>query len=182
MNPRPSAPEVNALRARLRHLEVETSGLLRQLREAPEAELAGPHLVLVAGRQELLLSASLVHEVVRVVSLQPVAGAAPAVAGSFICRGRSLFAVELGALLEHRAAVPAHLDAHLVLLGTAQPLALLVDRVKEVVTGVSLVSDDAGASPLQHEGLSPLMARVGAKVYPLLDAGQLSTWLESRVP
>lgn len=183
MTPHPSAPEVRALRARLRDLEVETSGLVRQLREAPEAELPGAHLVLTAGGRQVLLSAALVEEVVRVVALQVVAGAAPAVAGAFTCRGRSLFAVDLGALLQGRGATRAHLDAHLVVLGTARPLALLVERVEEVVTGVSLVAGDPGRSSLQVEqGLSPLMVRVGPNVFPLLDAEQLAGWLESRVP
>lgn len=171
------------MRARLRDLEVETSGLVRALRGAPEPELAGAHLVLAAGGRQVLLSAALVEEVVRVVALQAVTGAAPAVAGAFTCRGHSLFAVELGALLEGRAAGRAHLDAHLVVLGTALPLALLVDRVEAVVTGVSLVAGEPGSASLQlQEGLSPVMARVGPNVFPLLDAEQLAGWLESRVP
>lgn len=177
-----------AIQARLRDLEVETSGLVRRLREAPEVELVGAYLVLEAGGKEVLLGAAAVEEVVRVVTLQPVVGVAAAVAGAFTCRGRSLFALELAALLEGRAAAPAHLDAHLVVLGTASPLALLVDRVKTVVTtGVSLVGDERrGVSPQRPERraqqLGKLVARVGGRVMPLLDAGQLSAFVQGRGP
>lgn len=167
------------MRARLRDLEAEASGLVRRLRAAPAVELPGPHLVLSAGKNEVLLSAALVQEVVAVVALQPVPGAAAAVAGAFSCRGRSLFALELAALLEGRPAQPAHLDAHLVVLDTAQPLAVLVDRVKSVVTGVSLVSDETNAAPVQG-ALASVVARVGETLYPLLDAHHLAAWLESR--
>lgn len=174
--------QVNALLARLKSLESEASGVLRQLREAPEVELPGPHLVLGAGAREVLLSAAAVQEIARAVALQPVAGAAPAIAGSFTFRGGARFAVDLGALLEGRAARPPLLDSHLVLLGTSRPLALLVDRVQAVVTGVRLVASDAGASALSREGLSPLMARDGARVSPLLDAALLDAWLEGKTP
>ena len=182
----PSAPEVVAIQARLRDLELETSGLVRRLREAPEVELVGAHLVLEAGGKEVLLGAASVEEVVRVVALQSVAGVASAVAGAFTCRGRSLFALELGALLEGRTAAPVHLDAHLVVLSTSSPLALLVDRVKAVVTsGVTLVGDERrGSSPQTLERraqpLSKLVARVGDRVMPLLDPAQLSAFVQGR--
>lgn len=182
MSASPTNPQVDALLARLKRLESETSGVLRELRDTPEVELPGPHLVLGAGAREVLLSAASVLEIARAVALQPVAGAAPAVAGSFTYRGRARFAVELGALLEDRAAHPPHLESHLVLLGTSRPLALLVDRVQAVVTGVRLVAADAGPSTLSREGLSPLMARHGAKVAPLLDATLLDAWLEGKTP
>ncbi len=182
----PSAPEVVAIQARLRDLELETSGLVRRLREAPEVELVGAHLVLEAGGKEVLLGAAAVEEVVRVVALQNVPGVGAAVAGAFTCRGRSLFALELAALLEGRAAAPVHLDAHLVVLGTSSPLALLVDRVKAVVTsGVTLVGDERRSSSSQTperraHPLSRLVARVGDRVMPLIDPGQLASFLQGR--
>ncbi len=182
----PSAPEVVAIQARLRDLEAETSGLVRRLREAPEVELVGAHLVLEAGGKEVLLSASAVDEVVRLVALHPVAGVSAAVAGAFTCRGRSLFALELGALLEDRPASSAHLDAHLVVLDTASPMALLVDRVKTVVTtGVTLVGNQREATLPQAQErraqqLSDLVARVGNRVMPLLDPAQLATMVQGR--
>jgi chemotaxis signal transduction protein len=179
----PSLNEVAALKARLRDLEAETSGLVRRLRAAPEAELAGAHLVLEAGGRDVLLSAASVDEVVRVVALQPVAGAAPAVAGAFSCRGRSLFAIELGAVLEGRAASPVHLDAHLVLLNLSAPIALVVDRVKAVVNGVTLVDEErrgAGrevAVERRAPKIGDLVARVSGKVMPLLDPSTLASLL-----
>lgn len=191
MDPRPSAPEVVALKARLRELEAETSGLVRRLRSAPETELSGAHLVLEAGGKVALLGAASVEEVVRVVALQPVPGVATAVAGAFNCRGRLLFALELGALLEGRVARAPGLEAHLVVLGTAAPLALLVDEVVGVVTGVTLVADERRAGRAAEERevperraqqLSRLVARVGDRVMPLLDAGALSAFVEGLAP
>jgi hypothetical protein len=178
---------VAAIQARLRDLEAETSGLVRRLRAAPLAELGGAHLVLEAGGREVLLSAASVDEVVRVVALQPVVGVSPAIAGAFSCRGRSLFALELGAVLEARAAAPVQLDAHLVLLNSALPLALLVDRVKEVVSGVKLVADERrGDGEVTVERRAPqlgkLVARVGARVMPLLEPAQFTSLLPERAP
>lgn len=180
------APDVVALKARLRELQAETSGVVQRLRETSDLELPGAHLVLEAGAKLALLSAESVEEVVHVVALQPVVGMSAAVAGAFTYRGRSVIALELGAVLERRPARRSQLDAHLVVLGTAQPLALLVDHVKAVVTGVTLVADERGEGtdadpPLAERRstqLSRLVARVGEQVMPVLDAGQLALWVE----
>lgn len=182
------APEVVALRARLRDLQAEASGLVHRLRASPDLELPGAHLVLEAGAKRALLSAESVDEVVHVVALQPVVGMSAAVAGAFTYRGRSVIALELGAVLERRAARRSQLDAHLVVLNTAQPLALLVDHVKAVVTGVTLVADERAertdteppVAERRSTQLSRLVARVGAEVMPVVDAGQLALWVEGK--
>lgn len=167
---------------------METAGLVRRLREVPRAELAGAHLVLEAGGKEVLLSAASVDQVVRVVALQPVGGGAAAVAGSFTFRGQSLIAFELAALLEGRGASTFHLDAHLVVLACAAPLALLVDRVQAVVSGVTFVVDErrAPSPPVvgerRSQQLGRLVARVGPRVMPLLEAHELSSLLQGRAP
>lgn len=183
-----SSPEAAALRARLRDLEAEASGVVRRLRETADAELPGAHLVLTAGTKQVLLAAASVEEVVATVALQPVVGMAAAVAGAFTYRGRSLLALELGAVLERRAARPPLLDAHLVVLNTASPLALMVDRVLSVVNGVTLVAEERAArgAAVPAEGdrrapsLGQLVARVGVQVMPLVDPAQLGAWVEGR--
>ena len=91
-----SAP--TALRRRLSELEAETASVFAALRGAQsEIALSGHFLIVETGGVAALLPAPAVREIVRVVELQPLEGAGPMVAGTFVYRGAPAVAIRLGA-------------------------------------------------------------------------------------
>ncbi|MBE2249594.1 MAG: chemotaxis protein CheW [Myxococcus sp.] len=119
-----------------------------------------------------MLAADAVAEVVAVVALEATPGPPSPIAGHFVCRGQPVVAVELGGLLEDRAAARPALDAHLVVLTNAT--ALLVERVKALVTDVRFDEASPGLA------VAPQHARVDQQVVPVLDLDQLTLWVAGR--
>lgn len=171
----------SSVRNRLRALELETASLLRALREQPDVELDGPHAVLEARGHAVLINAASVREVVRLVALDAVPSASAAVLGTFDYRAQTHFAVDLAALLTGTAPTRPALDAHMLVLSTAMPIALVAERVESVVTGLRVVAAQ-GEHPAATNGLVSLMVRAGARVLPLLDLHAVAARLGVATP
>jgi len=90
---------------------------------------------------------------------------APAwVAGTFVCRGRTVTALDLGAWIRgRRGEVP--LDAHLVIFTGTPATALLVDVVHSVEEEVSVAG---GAPPSEAGRLVAGVCSLAGEVLPLL--------------
>lgn len=109
----------------------------------PGERLPGLHLrVQVAGGQALVPAAR-IAEIARVVACDPVPGAPPWLLGAFVWRGAPALAVDLGTRLG--APPMTSLDAVMVILDGAPPVALLVDEV----TGLS---EDPVIGDVSREG------------------------------
>jgi purine-binding chemotaxis protein CheW len=161
------------LRRRLAALDAERDRLQAELVAlGPGEPLPGMHLsVEVAGRRALL-PASRVLEVVPLVPFSPLPSPVPHAPGAFLYRGQPAVALDL-ASLAGEPRVP-DLDAHLVVLASHRPFALLVDRVRPLAHPPVVAPGDA-AVPDSWRG-SPLVAalcRCGDEVVPLLATGAL---------
>jgi purine-binding chemotaxis protein CheW len=169
-------PSVNAqvrrlsVQERLSELEAEQARLRRELVSlAGELRLPGMYLTIDAASTSALLAADSVAEVVRLVELEPLPGAPPHIAGTFVYRGSPAVVVDLAALLGVRR-VP-DLDAHLVICKGARTVAVLVDRVRDLVESPVLVDGTPdGATPLPWDatGLMAGLCRTPEGVRPLL--------------
>ncbi|QSQ27783.1 chemotaxis protein CheW [Pyxidicoccus parkwayensis] len=169
-------PSVNAqvrrlsVQERLSELEAEQARLRRELVTlAGELRLPGMYLTIDAASTSALLAADSVQEVVRLVELEPLQGAPPHIAGTFIYRGSPAVVVDLAALLGVRR-VP-DLDAHLVICKGARTVAVLVDRVRDLVEAPVLVDGTPdGTTPLPWDatGLMAGLCRTPEGVRPLL--------------
>jgi purine-binding chemotaxis protein CheW len=159
-----------SVQERLSELEAEQVRLRRELVSlAGEVRLPGMYLTLEAAGTSALLAADSVQEVVRLVELEPLPGAPAHMAGTFVYRGSPAMVVDLGALLGTRR--EPDLDAHLVICKGARTVALLVDRVKDLVDSPVLVDGNPGAdTPLSWDasGLMGGLCRTPEGVRPLL--------------
>jgi purine-binding chemotaxis protein CheW len=159
-----------SVQQRLSELEAEQGRLRRELASlAGEVRLPGMYLTLDSAGTSALLDADTVQEVVRLVELEPLPGAPPHIAGTFVYRGRPAVVVDLSALLGVRR-VPA-LDAHLVICKGARTVAVLVDRVRDLVETPVLVDgtpDGSEALPWDATGLMAGLCRTPEGVRPLL--------------
>ncbi|WP_338867261.1 CheW domain-containing protein [Myxococcus stipitatus] len=152
--------EIEQEQARLRQELVSLSGELR---------LPGLFLTLDAAGTSALLAADAVQEVVRLVELEPLPGSPAHVLGTFIYRGSPAVAVDLASLLGVKR--QPELDAHLVICKGARPVAVLVDRVRDLVEAPTLVEGTVdGAVSLQWDrtGLMAGLCRTPEGVRPLL--------------
>ncbi len=176
--PLPTA-QPNQLGARLRALEAEASKLVEQLRHQQGAAVPGAHVRVATGTTSVLLPAGRVRELVRLVAVQPVAGAPPEVLGAFSYRGQTHYAVDLAAALDGRSPSTPKLDAHLVVLNTSLPLALVVARVEGVVTDVTVaLADDDWIPSERLAALAPVLCKTGPDLVPRLDPSRLAAQLE----
>lgn len=91
----------------------------------------GAHLVVEAGGHHALIEAAGVVQIARIVEFTPIAGAAGAVLGGFVWRGRPGIALDLALILG--SSREPELDAHFIVVGGARLLGILVDRVRHVV-------------------------------------------------
>jgi purine-binding chemotaxis protein CheW len=113
-----------------------------------------------AGGRRVLLAASHVQEVIRLVAFTPGA-AHPASLGTFAWRGQPVEALDLAALLGVRRE-PA-LDAQIAVLATAPAVGLVLDRVCGLHERP--VSWPGSGGP----GLARVVAEAGGERLPLLD-------------
>ncbi|MFP2933740.1 chemotaxis protein CheW [Pyxidicoccus sp. 3LG] len=159
-----------SVQERLSELEAEQALLRRELASlAGELRLPGMYLTLDTAGTCALLAAETVQEVVRLVELEPLPGAPPHVAGTFVYRGSPAVVVDLAVLLGVRR-VP-DMDAHLVICKGARTVAVLVDRVRDLVETPVLVDgapDGSEPMPWDASGLMAGLCRTPEGVRPLL--------------
>jgi len=169
-NPVDAQVRRSSVQERLSQLEAEQARLRHELVSlAGELRLPGMYLTLEAAGTSALLAADSVQEVVRLVELEPLSGAPPHVAGTFIYRGSPAVVVDLAVLLGVRR--QPDLDAHLVICAGARTVAVLVDRVRDLVEAPVLVDGTPdGATPLPWDatGLMAGLCRTPEGVRPLL--------------
>ena len=156
---------------RLRQLEEEQARLRQELTmlAGGELRLPGMYLTVDAAGTSALMDTESVQEVVRLVELEPLPGAPEHVAGTFVYRGSPAVVVDLAALLGVKR--EASLDAHLVVCGGARTVALLVDRVRDLVESPVLVDgtpDGSEPLPWDASGLMAGLCRTPEGVRPLL--------------
>ena len=121
------------LRQRLRQLEVELAGVHSELaRLGPGEAMPGLYVLIDLGDHVAALPSSLVLEVVRLVKTTPLPEAPAHVLGTFVYRGEPALALDLKRYLGMTDQEP-DVDSHMVVLSTAQPVALIVDRVRALV-------------------------------------------------
>jgi purine-binding chemotaxis protein CheW len=160
---------------RLAVLEEEIVRLRREL-AAPGAEqrLPGLYLTVEVVGSVALLPVEAVLEVVRLVAIEPLPASPPHVRGTMLYRGTPAVVVDLAALLGVRR--EPDLDAHLVLCGGARMVAVLVDRVKDLVEAPVLVDgsvQDESTRPWDQTGLMAGLCRTPEGIRPLLRASVL---------
>jgi purine-binding chemotaxis protein CheW len=178
-SPSMTTAEVQAKRAsaqkRLTLLEEEIVRLRREL-ATPGADqrLPGLYLTVEVAGTTALLPVQAVLEVVRLVAIQPLVAAQPHVVGTMLYRGTPALVVDLSAMLGVRR--EPELDAHLVICAGARTVALLVDRVRDLVESPVLVEGAAsgeGSSPWDGSGLMAGLCRTPEGIRPLLKASAI---------
>jgi purine-binding chemotaxis protein CheW len=134
------------LHARLEQLQAELAGLHSQLAKlGPGEALPGLFVLVDVGDQVAALPSSLVLEVVRLVQTTHLPESPAHVLGTFVYRGEPALAVDLKRYLGMTQAEP-DLDAHMVVLATARPMAIVVDRVRALVEAPKVAEAPAGAA------------------------------------
>jgi purine-binding chemotaxis protein CheW len=156
---------------RLRRLEEELIRAQEALATAGAAEVPGLHLVLEAAGRRGLLPATRVQEVVRLVALDPLPAAPPAVLGTFVCRGAVTVAVSLAAVLG--APREPELDAQIAVLAGAPAVGIVVDVIHGLVDGPALHAGGGEAPGWEGSGLVAGLCLHGGEVLPLLDPGPI---------
>jgi purine-binding chemotaxis protein CheW len=152
---------------RLRRLEEELVRAQEELASLGATEAPGLHLVLEAAGRRGLLPATRVQEVVRLVALEPLPSAPPAVLGTFVCRGAVTVAVSLAAVLGTPR--EPELDAQIAVLAGAPAVGLVVDRIHGLVDGPAVHSGGGQAPGWEGSRLVAGLCLVDGEVVPLLD-------------
>lgn len=162
------------LRRRLRRLEGEVAEARAELlaHGTPQA-LPGLYLVLSVAGQFAALPASAVDEVVPQVALTPLPGTPAHVLGSFVYRGTPHLAVDLATLIGRPRPVP--LDAQMLVLASARPLAVVVDQVQRLLDSpeAQREGDDPSFAVWRAARLVEGICRAGDQLVPLLDVERL---------
>ncbi|MBM7115014.1 chemotaxis protein CheW [Archangium primigenium] len=175
----PMTAEAQARRAsvqkRLSALEEEIVRLRRELSTlGVDQRLPGLYLTVEVAGSTALLPVEAVLEVVRLVAIEPLPTTAPHVRGTMLYRGSPAVVVDLAALLGVRR--EPELDAHLVICGGARLVAVLVDRVRDLIESPVLVEGSgSGESALEWDrtGLLAGLCRTAEGVRPLLRTSAL---------
>jgi purine-binding chemotaxis protein CheW len=161
------------LRRRLAALDAERDRLQAELVAlGPGEPLPGMHLAVEVAGRRALLPASRVLEVVPLVPFAPLPRAVPHAPGAFVYRGQPVVALDLASL----AGMPREpdLDAHLVVLASHRPFALLVDRARPLLDPPVVAPGDADAGePWRGSPLIAALCRCGKDVVPLLATAAL---------
>jgi purine-binding chemotaxis protein CheW len=137
-------------------------------------------VVFRVGARELCLRVEHVVEILRMVAITPVPGAAPWIAGVINLRGRTVPVVDLRVRLGFPPAVPGLATPIVVALVGDRPVGVIVDQV----AGVVRVPDDALEPP---EGLSVSgsgvagLAHVQGRLVIILDPAPLAEGSERLV-
>ncbi|MBJ6763336.1 chemotaxis protein CheW [Myxococcaceae bacterium JPH2] len=159
-----------SVQERLGALEAEQAQLRRELAQLDgEVRLPGMYLTVEAAGTSALLPADSVQEVVRLVALDSLPGAPKHVVGSFMYRGSPAVVVDVARLLGVRR--EPDLDSHLVVCKGQRLVALLVDRVKDLVEAPLLVDGaPSGDSVLPWDGTGMMagLCRTPEGIRPLL--------------
>lgn len=157
-----------SLVGRMRQLEEELSQAQGALAAIGGEQLPGLHLVVEAAGRRGLLAAARVKEIVRMVATEPVAGAPPAILGTFVCRGVPVVAVDLAALLGVRREVA--LDAQIAVLVGTPAVGLVFDRIMGLHERPVLHAAGREVVPGWEESrLVVGLCTVAGEVLPLLD-------------
>jgi purine-binding chemotaxis protein CheW len=161
------------LRRRLAALDAERDRLQAELVAlGPGEPLPGLHLAVEVAGRRALLPAGRVLEVVPLVPFSPLPRPVPHVRGAFLYRGQPAVALDLASL----TGVPREpdLDAHLVVLASHRPFALLVDRAQPLPDPPVVAPGGADAGDLwRGSALVAALCRCGAEVVPLLATAAL---------
>ena len=175
MAPSPGDLRRGELRDRLVRLQAELAAAQAQLAQlGPGEPLPGLYLVMDVGDQVVALPSAMVLEVVRLVKTTPLPEAPAHVLGTFVYRGEPALALDLGRFLGHPQPEP-DVDAHMVVLSTAQPVALVVDRVRALVEAPQVAEAPAGAPRWLTSSMVAALCRAEGglvavlSVEPLLD-------------
>lgn len=161
------------LRQRLEQLEAELVGVHSELAKIGSGEaLPGLYLLVEASAVAAAIPTSEVVEIVRLVETQPLPQAPAHVLGTFLYRGEAVLAVDLAAFVSGERRDPA-LDAHMVVLATARPMALVVDRVKALVEAPVLAQAPADAPAWLTSRLVAALCRADDALVPILRLEQL---------
>lgn len=181
-NPQPDISASRAeLVAQLHQLEQQLQSVQGRLLAMGSGTLPGIHLVIEAGGKKALLASARVSEVVRMVAITPLAGAPPAVRGTFICRGAPVVAVDLRKMLGARD--DPGLDAEIVVLAGAPGIGLIVDHVPRLLENPRLYEGDLVAGMPAGWRDSRLAAGLcvdGEEVLPVLDPSPIQAELAGR--
>lgn len=164
-----------SVQKRLSSLEEEIVRLRRELAALGENQrLPGLYLTVEVGAASALLPVEAVLEVVRLVAIEPLPSARPHVRGTMLYRGTPAVVVDLAALLG--MAREPDLDAHLVICAGARLVAVLVDRVRDLVESPLLVdgsTDEGVPAGWDQSGLMAGLCRTPEGIRPLLRASAL---------
>lgn len=163
------------LRRRLMQLESEMEEAQREYAAlGPGEALPGLYLVLEIGGHPAAIPAACVIQIVRLVECSPLPRAPAHVLGTFLYRGEPVLAVDPARFLG--SAEELRLDAQLVLISGERPLALAVDRVRELVEApVVAAAADRDGRPERWftSALVGGLCRVGDELVPLLRVERL---------
>jgi purine-binding chemotaxis protein CheW len=165
-----------SVQKRLAALEEEIVRLRRELATlGVDQRLPGLYLTVEVAGATALLPVEAVMEVVRLVAIEPLPAALPHVRGTMLYRGTPAVVVDLAALLGVKR--EPDLDAHLVICGGARMVAVLVDRVRDLVESPVLVdgavSGDDSSIPWDKTGLMAGLCRTSEGIRPLLRASAI---------
>ncbi|QRN94255.1 chemotaxis protein CheW [Archangium violaceum] len=160
-----------SVQKRLALLEEEVVRLRRELATLGEAQrLPGLFLTVEVAGTTALLPVEAVVEVVRLVAIEPLPAAQPHVLGTMLYRGTPAVVVDLAAMLRVRR--EPDLDAHLVICSGPRTVALLVDRVRDLVESPLLVegAGEGEGTSWDGTGLMAGLCRTPEGIRPLLRA------------
>jgi purine-binding chemotaxis protein CheW len=154
------------LRRRLKEVESQLVALRAELAKlGPGEPIPGLFLLVESKGLVVALPASQVVEIVRLVETTPLPEAPPHVLGTFSYRGDPVVAVDLSRLL-NRSQKDPEVDAHMIVLATSRPMALVVDRVHSLVESPVVAQGDPGE--LLPSRLVEALCRAEDRLVPVL--------------
>ncbi|RKG93376.1 chemotaxis protein CheW [Corallococcus terminator] len=170
-----------SVQQRLTALEAEQVQLRQELASLQgELRLPGLYLTVEAANTSALVPARHVREVVRLVALDPLPGAPAHIAGTFVYRGSPAVVVDLARMLGVKRT--PDLDSHLVVVEAGRTVALLVDRVRDLVETPVLLDGTPGgeeALPWDGTGLMAGLCRTPEGLRPLLRTSAVLAGMEA---
>ena len=157
------------LRQRLAQLEAELSRVHGELsRIGPGTPLPGLYLLVEAGGLHAALPCSQVLEIVRLVETTPMPQAPPFVLGTFLYRGEPLVALDLARYLGESEGAP-DVEAHMVVLASARPVALVVSRVRSLVEAPRMAQAPESGSGWLGSALVAAFCQAEGELIPVLN-------------
>lgn len=158
------------LRRRLMELESEMVAAQREFAAlGPGGVLPGLYLIVEFGGYPAAILAARVVQIVRLVECKPLPCAPAHVLGTFLYRGEVVLAVDPARFLG--SGEELRLDAQMVVLNGDRPMALAVDRVRELVEAPAVAAASERDGRPERWFSSELvngLCRVGDELVPLL--------------